>query len=99
MRMARCGCAPRAATWPWVRSRRTPEPPRAAPPRRWQRSLASGARRPDPRFGSTCQREHQLVEALHKRRRVVELTALGQGCLIEQDVTPIREPAAVRFVL
>jgi len=42
---------------------------------------------------------HQLIEALDKRRGVVELTALGQRCLIEQDVTPVREPADVRFVL
>src|ERR1700730_10839018 len=70
------------------RHERPPPPP---PP-------ASGAWRPNPRGGSAGEREHQLVEALHKRRGVVELTALGQRRLIEQDVTPIREPAAVGFV-
>src|SRR2546422_378917 len=53
---------------------------------------------PNPRCGFTRKREHQLIQALHERRGIVELTALGQRRLIEQDVTPVREPAVFRFV-
>ena len=45
------------------------------------------------------QREHQFIETLDERRRILELTAFGQRRLVEQDVAPVGEPRLVRLVV
>lgn len=39
----------------------------------------------------------QTVQLMHKRRRIVQLTAFGQNGLIEQNVRQIGEARIVRF--
>src|SRR5262245_59837396 len=55
-------------------------------------------RRPDSRRRAAGEREHHLVEPADERRGLVELAALGERGLIEEDVTPVREPRFVGFL-